>query len=188
MSRYVIVGAGAIGSFLGARAGHDVLLIPRGERLEVLRSEGVSLSEGGAERQVRVPVSCTCDPVTQPDHAILATKTFQLEGALALLEPLRHARFTLLTVQNGVEAPRIAQTALPRAEVLGARMHGFFEREDGIVRHIGVPATLMAGPVADRKADPVAEQAAASFASDLEAASVPTALVPDMRPALWDKS
>ena len=142
MSRFVIIGAGAIGSFLSTRlhnAGHEVLLIARGARLEALRNTGVLLSEGGAERQVRVPVSAACDPATPPDHAILATKTFQIESALALLEPLRGSRFTLLTVQNGVEAPGIAQAALPRAVVLGARMHGFFELEDGIVRHTSVP-------------------------------------------------
>lgn len=190
MSRYVIVGAGAIGSFLGARlheAGHDVLLIARGERLEAVRGAGVRLSEGGAERQVRVPVSAACDPARPPDHAILATKTFQLEAALALLQSLHERRFTLLTVQNGVEAPGIAQAALPRAVVLGARMHGFFELDGGIVRHTGVPATLLAGPVADRTTDPAAEQAAASLAAHLDGAGVPTTLVDDMRPALWDK-
>ena len=101
MSRFVIIGAGAIGSFLSTRlhnAGHEVLLIARGARLEALRNTGVLLSEGGAERQVRVPVSAACDPATPPDHAILATKTFQIESALALLEPLRGSRFTLLTV------------------------------------------------------------------------------------------
>ncbi|PKB13625.1 ketopantoate reductase [Novosphingobium kunmingense] len=190
MSRLAIVGAGAIGSFLGARlheAGHEVLLIARGTRLEALGGAGVLLSEGGTERQVRVPVSAACDPAVPPDHVILATKTFQLESALALLEPLRENRFTLLTVQNGVEAPGIAQAALPRAVVLGARMHGFFELDGGIVRHTGVPATLLAGPVADRPTDPAAEQAAASLAADLEGAGVPTTLVDDVRPALWDK-
>ena len=190
MSRFVIIGAGAIGSFLSTRlhnVGHEVLLIARGARLEVLRNTGVLLSEGGAERQVRVPVCAACDPATPPDHAILATKTFQIESALALLEPLRGSRFTLLTVQNGVEAPVIAQAALPRAVVLGARMHGFFELEDGIVRHTGVPATLLAGPVADRATDPAAGQASAILAGDLIAAGVPTTLTGDMRPALWDK-
>lgn len=190
MSRFVIIGAGAIGSFLSTRlhnAGHEVLLIARGARLEALRNTGVLLSEGGAERQVRVPVSAACDPATPPDHAILATKTFQIKSALALLEPLRRSRFTLLTVQNGVEAPGIAQAALPRAVVLGARMHGFFELEDGIVRHTGIPATLLAGPVADRATDPAAGQASAILAGDLIAAGVPTTLTGDMRPALWDK-
>lgn len=190
MSRIVIIGGGAIGSFLGARlheAGHDVLLVARGERLEMAQAEGVRLLEGKTNRQVRVPVSGACDPGASPDHVILATKTFQLESALELLEPLNEARFTLLTVQNGVEAPEIAQAALPRTEVLGARMHGFFELEEGIVRHTGVPATLIAGQVADRATAPASAAGAASLAGDLRVASIPTKLVPDMRPALWDK-
>ncbi|NBV82159.1 MAG: FAD-dependent oxidoreductase, partial [Actinobacteria bacterium] len=133
-SRIAVIGGGAIGSFLSARlheAGHDILLVARGERLEMLQAEGVRLLEGKTDRQVRVPVSGACDPGASPDHVILATKTFQLESALELLEPLNEARFTLLTVQNGVEAPKIAQAALPRTEVLGARMHGFFELEEG---------------------------------------------------------
>lgn len=190
MSNIVIIGAGAIGSFLAARlheAGHAVLLIARGDRLAALQADGVFLFEQGAKRQVRVPVSNVCDPRATPDHVILATKTFQLDPALQLLESFRHARYSLLTVQNGVEAPDIAQAALPRAVVRGSRMHGFFELEDGIVRHTGVPATLMAGPVAAQAAEADAVYSPERLASDLEAASIPTTLVADMRPALWDK-
>lgn len=191
MSSFVLVGAGAIGSFLGARlyeGGHDVLLIARGERLASLHAHGVRLLEDGALRSVRVPVSEACDAVTMPDHVIVATKTFQLDSALVALNPLRHGRFTLLTVQNGVEAPGIAQAALPHAAIIGARMHGFFELKDGIVRHTGVPASLMAGPISTVRPDQAwIRHAQVQLAEDLVGCSIPTELVPDIRPALWEK-
>lgn len=191
MSRIVIIGAGAVGSFLGLRlhaSGHEVLLIARGDRLAALRTNGVLLSQGGELLQVHVPVSTACDPGMTPDHVIIATKTFQLDAALALLKPLRTSRFTLLTVQNGIEAPGIAQAALPHAAVLGSRMHGFFELEEGIVHHTGVAASLMVGPVGIPQPRRTGETIAqAQLVEGLVASFIPTALVSDIRPVLWDK-
>lgn len=190
MSRIIIVGAGAIGSFFGARLhedGHDVTLIARGERLERLRADGVAISEAGGLRQVRVPARSNCDPQTLPDHVVLATKTFQLESALATLDPYRDARFGLLTVQNGVEAPGVAQAHLPQAQVFGARLHGFFELEAHLVQHKGVPVSIMLGPPMGSTKGAAREGLADDLTGCFLACGVQAESVADIRPALWDK-
>ena len=51
MMRVCVIGAGAIGGFIGARhasAGHEVSLVARGAHVEALRARGVTLVSGGA--------------------------------------------------------------------------------------------------------------------------------------------
>ncbi len=190
MSGIVIIGPGAIGSLLGARLfehGHEVLLIARGKRLQALQRDGVVISESDTVRQVPVPVADRCDADNLPDQIIIATKTFQLPGALDLLEPYRDAEFGILTVQNGVEAPDIVQSRLPSARVLGSRMHGFFELEGQVVKHTGVPPGIQMGPVAAGFRDATHEQISRNLAEILQNSGIMAELVDDVRPALWEK-
>ena len=190
MSRIIILGAGATGAFLAGRlheAGHDVLLIARGKRLEVFHRDGVALSEEGELRRVRVPVAAQCSADARPEHVIVATKTFQLREALALLSPYGDLQFNLLTVQNGTEAPVEAQTMLPNARVLGGRVHGFFEIRDDVAFHRGVPASIAMGPFASAPWPSEHLSGAELLREALRDARVDTTLVADSRPALWDK-
>ena len=86
--KFVIVGAGALGSIYAAylaRSEHQVSLIARGERAVALATHGISV-EG------KDSFSVHCDIVTQPetlkqaDVVIVAVKTYDTDAAL---EPLR---------------------------------------------------------------------------------------------------
>jgi 2-dehydropantoate 2-reductase len=190
VSRIAIIGAGAIGSVLGARlhqAGHDVLLIARGDRLRSLRLEGLRLSACGVAERARVSVAESLVDAAPPDHVIVATKTFQLPAALRLLSRYGNAPLSVLTVQNGVESAQCVQIALPRAMVVTARMHGFFELEKDIVYHAGVPPSIVMGPDQSGFASPLHHRKAAELAAALDRSGIPTEFVDDARPALWDK-
>ena len=66
MSRYVIVGAGAVGGAIGgalALAGHDVTLVARGAHLEALRARGLTLVTPDANHVVRLPAVVAVDSV-----------------------------------------------------------------------------------------------------------------------------
>ncbi|GLZ45334.1 2-dehydropantoate 2-reductase [Actinomycetospora sp. NBRC 106375] len=87
MTRYVFVGAGAVGSALGgllAGAGRDVLLVARGEHARAMTERGVTLRCPDTTVTVPVPV------VTAPEQArlhvddvlVLTTKTHQAEQAI----------------------------------------------------------------------------------------------------------
>jgi 2-dehydropantoate 2-reductase len=57
MPRYIIFGAGAIGSILGAvlhRSGQDVVLVGRGSHVEAIRKEGLRLVSEGVPRRIKV--------------------------------------------------------------------------------------------------------------------------------------
>lgn len=144
MTRYVVVGAGAVGAVLAAQlhgAGRDVVLVARGEHLRVLRERGLTVrrpaSAGERATEVlRLPVAACPEEValTADDVLLLTTKAQDAEAALEQWswqpvhadlaaggggqEGLVGADLPVVTFQNGVSAER---AALRRsAAVLGA--------------------------------------------------------------------
>ena len=84
MSRIAVVGAGAIGSWLGAalsRAGHDVALLARGAHLEALRRDGLRIEHPEETYTVRPLASADPGEVGAVDAVILAVKAHAQPGA-----------------------------------------------------------------------------------------------------------
>lgn len=100
--KIVIIGAGALGSVLGAhlvRAGEDVTLIARAPRATLLQEHGITITGLG---DFTVPVHVTAHPreVREADCLIVTVKTYDTEAAL---ESVAHLRVgCVLSVQNGV--------------------------------------------------------------------------------------
>jgi len=134
MSRYVVVGAGAVGAVVAGQltlAGHDVVLVARGEHLARLRADGLTIAR--PDRRDHVPVPVVAGPedltLTHDDVLVLATKAQDVEAALSgwawqpVLDSagqpaLLGSDLPVVTLQNGLDAER---SALRRfAEVYGA--------------------------------------------------------------------
>ena len=100
--KIVILGAGALGSLIGAhlaRAGEDVTLIARGNRATFIREHGVTVT---GLVNLTVPVNVTARPndVREADALIVTVKTYDMETALDAVAHLRVG--SVLSVQNGV--------------------------------------------------------------------------------------
>lgn len=87
MTRYVVIGAGAIGGGVAgllADAGVPVVAVARGAHAAAIREHGLTVRM--AERQVTVALPCVVDPAELSldvgDVLVLATKTHQAEAAL----------------------------------------------------------------------------------------------------------
>jgi 2-dehydropantoate 2-reductase len=103
--RWAILGAGAIGSFVGARlrlAGEEVVLLARGAHADALRSRGLTLLDVDGEKQVDVGVETDPARVGAVDVLVLALKAHQLRGALPAIETLCGADTTVVSMQNGI--------------------------------------------------------------------------------------
>src|SRR5947208_248845 len=117
---FAILGAGAMGSIIGAHlacAGHTVAMLARGERARQLEERGLAI-RGLAE--FSTPVRTLRDPAALESAGtlIVATKT---PGTAQALEPLRRAEFGVaLSVQNGPLKNEILVQAFGRERVLGA--------------------------------------------------------------------
>ncbi len=131
MTRYVVVGAGALGALLAAQlglAGIPVVLVARGENLRALRERGVTVHRPHATDVVPVPVVGSPHELelTDDDILVLATKTQDAEAALQewSWQPVAGggvaADLPIVTLHNGLAAEHAALRRF--AAVYGASM------------------------------------------------------------------
>ena len=100
-----VVGAGAIGGFMGVRladAGHEVSLIARGPHLAAIRENGLKLIQDG-EELVAKDVIATDDmaDLGSQDIVLLALKAHQIAAVSDKLPGLFHDDTVMVTLQNG---------------------------------------------------------------------------------------
>lgn len=168
MARVCIVGAGAIGGFLGARlaaAGQcEVAALARGATLDALRRHGWRLVDG--ENVIRGPARASDDPrsLGVQDVVIVALKAPALRAVAPSLAPLIGAQTVVVPAMNGVPwwfphgigalggAPlasvdpggKIA-AAIPYPRVIGCVVHAAASApEPGLARH-GMGRRLVLG-------------------------------------------
>src|SRR5947208_5273661 len=103
--KFAIVGAGAIGAFVGAmlaKAGEDVTLIARGAHLRAMQEHGVRVR--GALGSFDARVSATDDPATvgAADVGLLTLKAHSLTTMPPRLAPLICAETSVVSAQNGI--------------------------------------------------------------------------------------
>ncbi|NKB77320.1 MAG: 2-dehydropantoate 2-reductase [Gammaproteobacteria bacterium] len=101
-----VVGAGAIGGFMGvklAKSGHDVSLIARGPHLAAIRKHGLKLIQDG-EEIIAENVVATDDISTlgHQDVVLLALKSHQISAVLDKLPCLLGPETVMVTLQNGI--------------------------------------------------------------------------------------
>jgi 2-dehydropantoate 2-reductase len=117
---FAILGAGAIGSIIGAhlaRSGHSVVMLARGRRAEEITLRGIRI-QGLAQFSQPVPVLTDVSQFSGADVLIVATKTYGTEAALA---PLLHAKIgAAFSIQNGLMKNEQLAAAWGRERVLGA--------------------------------------------------------------------
>jgi 2-dehydropantoate 2-reductase len=118
--KIVILGAGALGTVLGAhlaRAGEDVRLIARGQRAAYLQEHGATLI---GVVDFTVPVHVVTDPqqVQEADVLMVTVKTYDMVAALASVKHLDVG--SVLSIQNGVLKNEQLAQAFGWEKVLGA--------------------------------------------------------------------
>lgn len=103
--KFAIVGAGAIGGFLGARlarAGEEVTLIARGPHLAAMQARGVEVRS--AEGDFIAHPHCTSDmaAVRDADAVFVTVKTHSLAAIATQIGPLLGPDTALIMAQNGI--------------------------------------------------------------------------------------
>ena len=103
--KFVIVGAGATGAFLGARlarAGVDVTLVARGAHLAAMRERGVEVRDDGGSFVAHPPCTDDLSVVTEADAVFLTLKAHSLPDMAPRLGPLLGPDTAIVTGQNGI--------------------------------------------------------------------------------------
>ncbi|WP_341530599.1 2-dehydropantoate 2-reductase [Nostoc sp. UHCC 0302] len=151
-----IVGAGAIGGYLGAKlalAGEAVTLIARGSHLQAIQKNGLRLILADGSSQVATPTLATSDiqEVEPQDVVILTVKAHSVAALAPSLSSLYNSHTMVVTAQNGVPWWYFRQHG---GEYEGTRIQsvdpdGIIEAHIGAERAIGCvvyPATEIVEP------------------------------------------
>jgi len=145
VTRYVVVGAGAIGGTIGGRlaqAGRDVVLVARGPHLAALQDTGLDLRTPMGAAVLSVPAVGSVAEVgwRDGDVALLAVKGQHTEGVLDELEAVAPPEVPVVCAQNGVANE-------PRALRRFAHVHGMcvmlpaVHLDPGVVAAFGEPVS-----------------------------------------------
>jgi 2-dehydropantoate 2-reductase len=171
-----IVGAGAIGGFIGARlaaAGQaELSALARGATLSALHRHGWRLQQGGALIQAPARASQAAAELGMQDLVIIAVKGPALGAVAAQLSPLIGPQTLLLPAMNGVpwwfcrsvdafgpgplqsvDPGGLLAEALPIEQVIGCVVHAAtFVSEPGLVQHKVGQSLIIGEPAGGRTA------------------------------------
>ncbi len=108
--RVLIIGAGAVGSLIGARlalTGHDVTLVGRAALRDAVTADGLTLITPDGARQTTHPQVATsaADALAGPDRfdlACLTVKAYDTATVIGELRPVAAALPPLISFQNGI--------------------------------------------------------------------------------------
>ncbi len=117
--KFAILGAGALGTILGAhlsRAGHEVVMIARGERARTLQRQGLVLN-GLSDIKARCPIVDDPKKLLNTGTLIIATKALDTAQAI---DALKHLELeNAFSVQNGVMKNELLARTFGYSRVLG---------------------------------------------------------------------
>jgi 2-dehydropantoate 2-reductase len=103
--RVAVLGAGAIGAYVGAalaRGGTDVHLVARGAHLEALRCNGVRVLSDRGDFEARPPATDDPSEIGPVDFVFLGLKANSYASAGPLLAPLLDHDTAVVAAQNGI--------------------------------------------------------------------------------------
>ncbi|MDE1899818.1 MAG: 2-dehydropantoate 2-reductase [Xanthomonadaceae bacterium] len=144
----LVLGAGAIGGFLGARlieAGARVTFLVRPARAERLRRDGLRIL---SEKQPFAAPVRVLTAVDDDRHGLilLACKAYDLDSAIAALRPAMGAQTRLLPLLNGLAHLDRLDAEFGAERILGGLCQlSVTLQDDGVIRHFGPHDRLIWG-------------------------------------------
>jgi 2-dehydropantoate 2-reductase len=185
-SSIAIVGAGALGSYYGARlalAGADVRFLLRRDR-EHVRTHGLTLREKDATRRLEnVAAFATTEEIGAVDLVIVTLKTTANALLAGWLPPLLGPATAVLTLQNGLGSEELIATLVGPERVLGGLCYiGVTREAPGEIVGYHSPGRMALGEF-QRPATERVRGVAALF----EQIGVQTRVVDQLAAARWQK-
>jgi 2-dehydropantoate 2-reductase len=184
--KMVMIGAGSVGGFFGAKlvkAGLDCAFLLRSRTLEAIRKNGLTIRSNEETFTVHPRVTADVHDLHDADLIVLAVKRYDLDGTLEQLRPILTPQTTLLTLQNGVDTEPCIQERLPEIPLVAGVAYIYSKiAEPGIIEHYKRGAIAVGRwPSAP---SPVSLEAIKGV---FEQAGVRCQIVPDVRRTKWEK-
>ena len=183
--RILVVGAGAVGGYFGARlmqAGRDVTFLVRPARAEQLRRDGLRVKSPHGDATLR-PALVGADAIAAPyDVVLLGVKGYALDAAMADLAPAVGPDTMILPVLNGLRhmdrlAERFGPALIGGVCVVATELDG-----EGRIVQLADVQRLAYG---ERDGTPSPRLKALD--ATMQGAGFEAALSPDIEQAMWEK-
>jgi 2-dehydropantoate 2-reductase len=141
--KILIYGAGVIGQIYAGRlheAGHEVTVLARGQTLQTLTQDGITLvNRAGVSRApVRVDVTGEVGPDRSFELALVTVRRDQVEEILPTLAGLQASQVVMMQ-NNSLDLARIADSVGPDRTLFGFPGVGGYRRDDGAICYIEIP-------------------------------------------------
>jgi 2-dehydropantoate 2-reductase len=194
-----IVGAGAIGTWVGAKlaqAGHDLSVLARGETLEAIAKNGLGLQVG--EDTNFYPCRASADPheLGIQDILFIAVKSQALPQLAASIVPMIGPDTQVVPMLNGVpwwfmgeghslrsiDPDGSIARAIPRGAIVGCVVHASAAMQQPGVSHIRMCDKLIVGEPEGGPSD-----RSERLRECLERAGIHTVASPEIRKEVWYK-
>lgn len=121
--RILVVGAGAVGGYFGARllaAGRDVTFLVRPARAARLAAAGLLVRSRFGDLDLPAPPTVTADAIAAPfDLVLLSCKAYDLDGAIESFAPAVGPKTAILPLLNGMRHVDLLEARFGAAAVLG---------------------------------------------------------------------
>jgi 2-dehydropantoate 2-reductase len=185
--RIVVMGAGGVGGYFGARlalAGYEVSFVARGRHLSAIRRHGLRVESPLGDLHVAKPVA-TDDPKTlaPADLVLLSVKLWDTEAAARAIAPLIGPETAVVSFQNGVQKDDVLRRFLGFHAVLGGVCYiAATIAEPGVIRHTGKMQRLVVGEY-----DQPGSGRAAAFVEACRKAGIDADVHRDIRRTIWEK-
>ena len=120
--KILIMGAGAVGAYFGARlqqAGEQVVFCARGDHLRALKERGLAFTSHQGD--FSIAISATADPrdFAPYDLILFCVKSYDTAAAAHSLEGCLNPGGAILTIQNGVENETLLAKVFGKGSVMG---------------------------------------------------------------------
>jgi 2-dehydropantoate 2-reductase len=186
MMKILVLGAGAIGGYYGARlikAGADVTFLVRPGRAATLARDGLVVHSALGEFAAPVKTVDAANVGADYDLVLLACKTYDLDSSMDAIAPAIGADTAILPFLNGLDAYDRLDQRFGRDRVLGGIAYIATVLEaDGAVRQLGDRDVVIVGA----RSPAMAPRAAALHALLAQSHGV-RRLSGDVVQELWDK-
>jgi len=190
MMRMLVLGAGALGGYFGARAmqrGLDVAFLVRPARAAALARDGLRLRSTHGDFDG--PVTTMERACPGFDVVLLSCKAYDLDPAIEAIRPAVEAGACVLPVLNGLSHIDRLNAAFGAARVWGGLAKcAATLRPDGTIQHLNDWHWLTFGEQGGGEQDGALDGRAAAFAAALgQSPGLVAEAVPDIRRRMWEK-
>lgn len=119
----VILGAGALGAYLGGRlqqSGQNVTFLVREKRAQQLKEHGLTIQSVKGDYTVKqLNIAENIAQLDEVDLVVVSVKGYHLQGAIPQLRELVHKGAKVLPILNGIEHINILQKEFGKENVIG---------------------------------------------------------------------